>query len=295
MPDRPSPAADVIGFVGTGSIGAPMADRIVAAGHDVVVFDAAPAALDRFAGRATVAVSAREVAERADIVLGCLPDAAATVAVFDELRAGGRMRVFVHTGTSGAEVFDVLGERAGTVALVDAPVTGGVPRARAGDLTAMVAGAAQTVSSVERVLGCFASRIVRVGERPGDAQRVKLINNFLSAANLAVACEAIVLAQAAGLDPRTVLDVVNSGSGQNSATLTKLPDHVLPRRFDRGGRLALMLKDLDEAAKLAGATGVPIPLGDAVRACFERAVAAGSPGDDVTTIVRHMEAAAGLS
>lgn len=291
---QPRRGDEVIGFVGVGAIGRPMADCIVATGREVVVYDLSAGARDHFAGRARVAASGREVADRCDVVLACLPDESATVAAFAELRTGSRMRIFLQTGTSGPGLFAALASAAGPVTLVDSPVTGGVPRARAGDLTAIVAGPAAAVSEVEDVLHCFASKIVRVSERSGDAQRMKLVNNYLSAANLALACEALVLAQGAGLDPQVMLEVVNSGSGQNSATLTKLPDYVLPRRFDRGGHLYLMLKDLNEAAKLASDAGVPIPLGDEVRAAFERAVAAGAPGDDVTTVVRHMERAAGL-
>lgn len=270
-----------------------MAERIVATGRAVVVHDRAAGALNVFEGRATVAGSVGEVARSCEIVLACLPHKAATVEVFGQLRAAnGRMRIFVQTGTSGADLFECLDRRG--VELVDAPVTGGVPRARQGDLTVIVAGADAAVREVEDLLGAFASKLVRVSDRPGDGQRVKLINNFLSAANLALACEALVLTRGAGIDPRVMLEVVNNGSGQNNATLSKLPDYVVPRNFSRGGRLGLMLKDLTEAARLAQESGVPIPLGDAVRAGFERAIEFGAPDDDVTSVVRHMEDAAGL-
>src|SRR5690606_32734249 len=150
------------------------------------------------------------------------------------------------------------------------------------------------VTRARQYLEPFASKVVKVGSRVGDAQRVKLINNYLSAANLAIACEAIVLARKAELDLDVVLEVINHGSGQNSATLHKLPQYVVPRQFNRGGALGLMYKDLQEAAAEAQRQMVPMPLGDAVLSTFERALAEGSPTDDVTSIVKHMERAAGL-
>lgn len=287
-----------VGFVGLGAIGAPMADCLVGTGVDVVVYDISAAATEAFDGRARLAMSPREVADRASVVFACLPDGPVTRAVFagtDGLVGGEAMTTFVHTGTSGPDLLDELAGAAGDVMIVDSPVTGGVPRARKGDLTAIVAGAPAAVGAVRPLLRSFASKVVVVSERAGDAQRVKLVNNFLSAANLATACEALVVARKVGLDPQIVLDVVNSGSGQNSATLTKLPDYVVPRNFSRGGQIGLMVKDLKEAARLASAAGVPTPLGDAVRACFERALAMGQPTDDVTSLVLSMEDAAGLS
>lgn len=283
--------------MGVGAIGAPMADCLIGAGFDVVIYDVSPAARERFAGRAVVASSPREVSDRAPVVLACLPDGPITRAVFagsDGLAGGAAMTTFVHTGTSGPELFAELADEDSGVAFIDSPVTGGVPRARKGDLTAIVAGPAQAVADVDPVLRGFASKVVVVSERPGDAQRMKLVNNLLSAANLALACEALVLARKLGLDPHTMLEVVNSGSGQNSATLAKLPDYVVPRNFSRGGQLGLMRKDLAAAAKLAADAGVPIPLNDAVRDVFERAIAEGSATDDVTSIVLHMERAAQL-
>lgn len=286
----------VAGFVGVGSIGRPMAERICQAGYQLVVYDKDEKARENLRGQAVIAASPKEVADVADIVFSCLPSADAhRAAVMGKggLIEGSRMKLYVHTGTSGAPVIDELAQalsRKG-IGCLDAPVTGGVPRARQGDLTVIASGDLESLELARPYLECFASKVVHVSARAGDAQRMKLINNFLSAANLAMACEALVLSDMAGFDPAVTLEVINSGSGQNSATLTKLPDYVVPRAFNRGGAMGLMFKDLQEVGDEAERLGVPTPLGDAVRACFSRALAHGAPTDDVTSIIRHMEAA----
>lgn len=291
----PARNGEVLGFVGVGAMGRPMVEHLVASGRPVVVHDRSEEAVTGLA--ATIARTPTEVAARADVVLTCLPDAAILRDVVtgpDGLLRGDRMAVLVHTGTSGAEVVDELVGLLGDVALVDAPITGGVPRARQGTLTSIVAGADAHVERVRPYLEAFSSKVVQVSTRPGDGQRMKLVNNVLSAGNLALACEALVLGQKLGLDPHAIVEVVNSGSGQNSATLTKIPENVLPRNFKRGGAIPMLLKDLREAEAEARAHGVPTPLGDAVREVFARAVAEGSPTDDSTSVILHMERAAGL-
>lgn len=270
-----------------------MAGHLVAAGYDVLTYDPMPGVSVPGARRAH---SVREVGDAADIVLVCVPDAGALRdVVLDEggLAGAARVRVLVHTGTSGPEVLDELAGRV-ELQIVDAPITGGVPRARTGDLTTIVAGAAEVVALVRPLLETYSAEVVVISERAGDGQRAKLVNNLLSASNLALACEAFVLGERLGLDPEALLQVVNSGSGQNSATLTKIPDNVLPRRFNRGGRISMLLKDLDAARSEAERVAVPMPLAAAVRSAFAEAIAQDGPDGDSTSVVRHMARAAGL-
>lgn len=289
----------LVGFIGVGSIGRPMAERLIDAGFKLAVYDVNVAAMNYFSDRALCATSPKHLGDLASVVLSCLPTLDATreaILGSDGLIHGEKLSLHIHTGTVGAPLIQELGSQLNSrsVEVVDAPITGGVPRARAGQLTAIVSGPDQAVTRARQYLEPFASKVVKVGSRVGDAQRVKLINNYLSAANLAIACEAIVLARKAELDLDVVLEVINHGSGQNSATLHKLPQYVVPRQFNRGGALGLMYKDLQEAAAEAQRQMVPMPLGDAVLSTFERALAEGAPTDDVTSIVKHMERAAGL-
>ncbi len=288
-----------VGLIGLGRMGRPLAERLLGAGHPLVVFDIVPAAAAGLGPEARVAGSPREVADAAEVVLTCLPtlDSNRDVVLGEDGVHGGRaLRTLVCTGTIGVplavQIAGILS--AANVEFVDCPVTGGVPRAVIGDLTAIMAASVDAAAAVDPLVRTFASRTVLVGENAGDAQRVKLINNLLSASNLALACEAMVLAEKSGLDLPRVLEVVNTGSGQNYATSTKIPEYVIPRNFNRGGNLGGLLKDLQQASLEAEGWGVPMPLHAAVRAAYERAIEEGSPTDDSTSVVKHMERAAGV-
>ncbi len=156
------------------------------------------------------------------------------------------MRVYVHVGTTGSVLVQELAEQlaASGVDTVDAPMTGGTPRARAGTLTVMASGPRPAFDYVTPLLETYSTKIVYLGAKPGIAQTMKLINNMVSAANLAVAAEAMVMGAKAGLDPELMLAVMNSGTAQNSALLSKIPDHVLTRRFDYGSGIYVTEKDL---------------------------------------------------
>lgn len=288
-----------IGFIGLGAMGAPMAGRLAERNHELIVLDSNPAASTPLVERgATVAASPTEVADRAEIVFACLPTLASVRAVAcgpHGIAAGKAARIYVNLSTTGSplsrEVAAALAERG--IATLDAPITGGPPKARAGSLTVMVSGPRTAFETVEPVLGAFATHTVYLGDAPGAAQTMKLINNIMSAANLAIAAEAMVLGAKAGLDPEQMLAVLNNGSGQNSATLTKIPDHVLNRRFDYGGALYIIEKDLEAWRQEAEALRVPAWVGSAVRQLYLHALADGSPKDDMTTVVRLIEGWAG--
>lgn len=292
-------SAPIIGFLGVGLIGKPIAEHI-AKSWPLVVCDADPAALKGFAPHVSSVRSAVELADRADIVFACLPSLEAhRRALLDPktgVIAGRRLRGFVQVGTTGPEF---ARELAGAfmkrgVAMVDAPVSGGVPRAKAATLTVIASGEEALYRECEPMLRSFAKDVVYLGGEPGSAQTMKLINNLLSATNLAIACEALVLGAKAGLDPRRMIEVLNTGTGQNSATLTKVPDHVLPRSFDYGGRMELVCKDLKELVAESKHFAVPMPIATLVEETYRRAVEASSKDDDMTTIIRHIEKAAGV-
>lgn len=287
-----------IGFLGVGAIGRPMAERMLAR-YPLVVCDVSAAARSAFAGRAQLMQSARELGAAADVVFACLPTLQSyqeAVLGADGLMAGGRMRQYIHVGTTGPDLVKQMNAvlSAGGISMLDAPVTGGVPRARSGELTVMASGPRDLFGAVEAMIRCYASAIIYLGETPGLAQTMKLINNVLSAANLAVACEVLLLGVKAGLDPRQMLEVLNSGTGQNSATLTKIPHHLLPRSFDYGGRLEIVLKDLAMFVDQAAQLGLSTPLSDLVEATYRTAIAQEGPDRDITEVIRYMERAAGV-
>lgn len=294
-----SSAGSVVGFIGLGKIGGPLADRLLAAGFELVVHDIRAEAMAPFAGRAERAASCAEVGERTDIAFGCLQtaeDYRSAITGPNGLIEGRRVRTYAHIGTTGREsVIDLaraLGARG--VATVDAPMSGGVAAARDGRLVSMLAGPATAIDRMEPCVAAYSRRIVRLADAPGLAQAMKLFNNMLSAANLAVAVEIMVVGAKAGIPAETMLEVLNHGTGQNSATLTKIPDQIVPRSFAVGASLANALKDVSNYIDEAQALGVDSAFGEAVLARYRLAVDQGSAADDISTVIRPFERAAGV-
>jgi len=293
MPDR----LPTIGFLGLGAMGGPMAERLISGGADLVVYNRTAAKAAAFRDRARIAVTPAEVANQADIVFACVTGTEAyrdVVVGPNGIIHGGRARDYVHVGTSQPEFVEDLARAltARGINSLDAPVTGGVPRALNGTLTVMAAGPHAIFDRTKSYLKHYASKVIYLGERIGAAQIMKFVNNVLSASNLALACEAIVLGRKAGLDPRAMLEVINHGTGQNSATLTKIPDQVLTRKFKHGGSLGLMLKDLEVFSDLAARQGFSVPLAQAVIESFRTAAREEGDTEDLTKVIRPMERAA---
>lgn len=283
-----------LGFVGLGAMGARIAARLLDAGHRVVVCDArAQAAAPLRERGAEVAGSPRAVADVAATVFVSLPTPAIVRAVAlgdDGLAGGGALRTYVDLSTTGPAVAEEIAAALATrdVAAVDAPVSGGPAGAEAGRLTLMVAGPPVAVAAVQPLLEHFAGRVFVVGDRAGQGQAAKVINNLMSACSIAITAEAMVLAARAGLDPATLLDVVDASSGQNNAASDKFPKQVLTRNFDHGFRLELMAKDVRLALDEAHRRQVPMLLGATVSELWNLAETQ-DVGDDCTAIVRMFE------
>ena len=287
-----------VGFVGLGQMGGPMSRRLLAAGHALVVHDARAAAIDALAGDGVEAAgSPAEVAERAQIVLVSLPtpEVVRTVALGpDGLVHGGAIRTYVDLSTTGqavaAEVAAALAERG--IATLDAPVSGGVRGATQGTLAVMVAGPAPELERVRPLLEVF-GRVFHVGARAGLGQLMKLANNFLSATAIAATAEAVVLGVKGGLDPATMLEVINASTGRNTASEDKFPRQILTGRYAAGFTAGLLTKDLGLCAAAAEALGVPMPVAETVHARWRRAVAALGADADMTRFVALVEEDAG--
>lgn len=284
-----------IGFIGIGAMGLPMAKCLMAHGYHVVAYDTQEAALRALGPDAEIASSSRAVADRADIVLACLPTLAAhrsAVIGADGLGAGRRMRTYIHLSTTGAGIVNEIAAALAPRVVVDAPVTGGVERAIQGTLTTIVSADRAAMAEVMPVLRSYSSHVVEVSDRTGDAQLMKLINNILSTTNLAIACEAMLVGAKAGLDAAVMLDVLNHGSGQNSATLTKIPNNVLTRQFDFGAALSIILKDAGQFIEEAKARGVPTTMASAAIENYRKAAEQEGLNADMTAVIRPMERAA---
>jgi 3-hydroxyisobutyrate dehydrogenase-like beta-hydroxyacid dehydrogenase len=290
-----------LGFVGIGRMGAPMASRLIAAGYAVTVFDALQASMQSLVAKgAKTAASPREVANEADIVFASLPtpDVVRKVALGDDgVIQGSRVRVFVDLSTTGprvsAEVDQALGRASRPVAMVDCPVSGGVAGAEKGSLTMMVAGPRHAYEEIEPMLKQL-GRIHVCGDKPGQAQVVKLANNLMSVTCMAVSCEMLVLGARAGVDPKIMVDVIGVSSGRNGALQDKIPRHILTRTFDFGFSTALSHKDAGLCLSEAEALGVPLIVGTAARQVLTMTKAQFGADADFTNMVRLFEQWAGV-
>jgi 3-hydroxyisobutyrate dehydrogenase-like beta-hydroxyacid dehydrogenase len=290
-----------IGFIGVGQMGAPMAERLLAAGREVAVFDVNAAAVAPLAARGAVAAqSAREAASGAEIVFACLPspDVSRSVALGPDGVAGVEgLRIYVESSTIGTATIKAIaaGLAARGITVLDAPVSGGPRGARAGKLATMVAGDPSAFDRVKPHFDAICGKVFYVGATPGLAQITKLANNMISGAAMAVSMEAAVMAVKAGVDAHTLIDVVNASTGRNTCTTDKFPQSILPRTFDYGGKLATMYKDVELCFAEARALGVPMWVGAAVVQLWFQAMAEGRGQDDYTTLIKTIEGWTGVT
>jgi 2-hydroxy-3-oxopropionate reductase len=199
--------------------------------------------------------------------------------------------VYVDLSTTGPAVAEEVAELLGGVGVgvVDAPVSGGIAGAESGKLTVMAAGAPEQVALARPVLELLGSRIFVVGERPGQGQAVKVINNLMSACSMAITAEATSLGVKAGLDPATLLEVVAASSGSNTAAAQKFPSYVLTRTFHQGFRMSLMAKDVRLCLSEARRLGVPMLLGATVEQLWNLGEATFADDADFIEIVKMFE------
>ena len=288
-----------LGFIGVGRMGQHMASRLIEAGYALTIFDTNETAMQRLEQRgAKRAASAADVAAQCETVLVSLPtpDIVKAVALGKAgVIEGGKAKVFVDLSTTGPRVAKEVAEGLAKkgITAVDAPVSGGPSGAEKGTLAMMVAcpkALADELRPVIEVLGKF----FYIGEAPGLGQTMKVINNLLSATAITITSEAMVMGVKAGLDPATMLDVINAGSGRNTATADKFPRCVLPRRFDFGFTTGLLYKDIKLCLDEAEALGVPMIVGNAVRQMMAIGKAAQGADADITEFVKPLEKLAGV-
>lgn len=289
-----------LGFVGLGRMGGPMLVRLLEAGHTVHVYDPSEQAMAIAVQRgAKPASSAAAVSDAADIVLASLPtpDVVQKVVLGENgLSSGGRATVVIDLSTTGPRVAGAIaaalaGE--GRITLVDSPVSGGVAGAEKGTLALMVSCPEPVFRRIEPVLGNL-GKVFFVGEKPGLGQTLKLANNLLSVAALAISSEVMVMGVKAGLDPQMMIDVVNVSSGRNNAIQDKFPRAILTRTFDFGFATGLSFKDVRLCVDEAEAMGVPMVVGSAVRQFLSVANATYGATSDFTEMVKLVEEWAGV-
>jgi 3-hydroxyisobutyrate dehydrogenase-like beta-hydroxyacid dehydrogenase len=238
------------------------------------------------------------VASAAEVVLMSLPTPPIVQAVSlgeGGILRGSRVKTLIDLSTTGPSVAKVVAKVAGDrkVAWVDSPVSGGVAGATKGTLAVMVSCAKATFPLVDPVLKTF-GKTFYVGEKPGLAQIAKLANNLLAASAIVVSSEAVAMGVKAGLDAKVLIDIINAGSGRNSATQDKFPRSILTRSFDFGFATGLSYKDVRLCIDEAEALGVPMVAGAAVRQMLAITQAKFGADSDFTSIAKVVEEWAGI-
>ncbi|MCO5132537.1 MAG: NAD(P)-dependent oxidoreductase [Xanthobacteraceae bacterium] len=288
-----------IGFIGLGKMGFPMARRLIEAGHRLVAFDQRREAMAALAALgAEAAASPKDVADRVETVLASLPSLQASLEVAtgaDGVIAGQRVKRFVDLSTIGSRmavrIHDLLSRRG--IVQLDSPVSGGVGGAEKGTLAVMVSGPRAEFDALKPVLDVI-GKVFFIGEKPGSAQTMKLANNFLSATAIVATSEAVVMGVKAGLDPAVMIEVINAGSGINSASRDKFPKSVLPRSFDFGFATGLMVKDVRLCLEEAKSLGLSLDVAEAVGKLWETVIAEMGAESDFTAAIQPIERRAGV-
>jgi 3-hydroxyisobutyrate dehydrogenase-like beta-hydroxyacid dehydrogenase len=277
-------------------MGAHMARRLLEAGHSLTVYDTSPDAMREMEkSGAQAADSALEVANAAETAFLSLPTPDIVQKVCVGLGGATRLKHVADCSTTGPQVARIAQAELAKHGIVymDAPVSGGLAGARDGTLAVMVSGRRAVFEKLEGVLKNF-GKVFFVGEAAGQAQVMKLANNLLAAAVIVLSSEAIAMGVKAGLNPRQMCEIINAGSGRNSATQDKFPRSVLPGTFDFGFATGLSYKDVRLCLQEADAQGVPMIVGAAVFQMLGVTKARFGADSDFTSIARVYEEWAGI-
>lgn len=286
-----------VGFIGLGIMGRPMAGRLHNAGFSLHVHDSQAQQAQQWAQEVGCVAcdQLEELGRRCTTIVLMLPSSQQVREVVEALRPGLVAGTLVIDMTSGSpSVTQQLQRslRADGISLVDAPVSGGPARAATGELAIMFGGSQHELERARPVLQAMGSAVHHVGN-VGAGQTVKALNNLMFASGVLITVEAMLIAQRAGLDPATLIDVANSSSGENFATRFMAKQQILSRSFHPAFRLDLMFKDLTIAADLARETRTTAPYTLQCRETWSAAVGLLGPGHDNSAIARYCEMIAG--
>ena len=281
---------NVIGFVGLGQMGGPMATNVAKGGADLIVYDKAGTA-ERAPAGTKLANSLGDVLSSADTIFLSVPDGPISIALAKEIAAaeGRRTKVVIDLSTIGPvaskEANEIL--KAAGVTYIDAPVSGGQSGAVAGTITIMWGGPKKVLDDHMEIMKSFSGNVFHCGEHPGQGQAVKILNNYLSATAFAATCEAVSYGMSQGVEMKTILDAINVSSGRNTATGDKFPNRILTGTFDAGFATKLQAKDVNLFLANAKAAGTPLTVAATVAAIWNGCDAA-KPGSDITRIYDYI-------
>ena len=288
-----------VGFVGVGNMGNPIAMNVLKSGFALTVYDLYPEAMRNLVeAGARGASSAADVLERSAVVMTCLPGSPEVEAFY--LSAGGAMEL-AKPGTVFVDLSSVLPStprklearaKACGVQFLEAPVSGGITGARAATLAVMTGGDAAVLQRVRPILDAIGKNIYHIGPA-GSGNTLKAINNMMSTVNACTMMEGFVVGLKAGLDLKTMAEVVRASSG-NSNALARVDRALVPRNFEPGFKVALMNKDLETFHTIARELHVPVSFSSLAQRYQQAALAAGLGEKDTSVIFTLIEQSAGL-
>lgn len=283
-----------IGFIGLGIMGKPMSKNLLKAGYDLVVCDVVKAAVDEMvAAGAQAAATPKAVAEQADIIITMLPNSPHVKQVVlgenGVIEGAKKGSVLVDMSSIAPlvsrEVAGKLAEKG--IDMLDAPVSGGEPKAIDGSLSVMVGGKKEVFDKCYPIMKTMAGSVVLVGD-VGAGNVTKLANQIIVAINIAAMSEALVLASKAGVEPDLVYQAIRGGLAGSTVLDAKAP-LVMERKFEPGFRINLHIKDLNNVLETSHEVGVPLPLTAAVMEMMQALKIDGKGNDDHGSLVRYYE------
>ena len=292
-------AMDRITFIGLGKMGYPMAGRLVLGGYPLTVYDLNQEAAKRFAAEFTcrTASSANQAAQDADVVITMLPD---SNDVFTVVRGSETQPGILSVLNPGTTVIDMSScnplasqklagiLREHRITLVDAPVSGGVRNAKKGSLSVMFGGSSDSLLRCRPILENIGTSIFHTGA-VGSGHAMKALNNYVSAAGLVAAVEALRTGEKFGLDPKVMTEVLNSSTGRNNTTENKVLQYMLSGTFNSGFSLRLMAKDIATAIDLAENLHIQARLGHTCSDIWSEAAAISDEAVDHTEMYRILD------
>jgi 3-hydroxyisobutyrate dehydrogenase len=293
------PSSAKVAFIGIGTMGWPMASRLVGHVAELAVFDIAQDRVAQFAAEVggNAKASPAEAAANADILITMLPTSTQVADVLESISGvmpPGSLVVEMSSGTPAATIA-LEGQLSDIgIRLIDCPVSGGSARAPSGELTIMAGGADEDIGWAEPLLRLLGTTIHRCGP-VGSGHAMKALNNLVYAGGFLVALEALVMGKAAGLSPSQMLDVMNQSSGMNYSTKSKIAPAVLSRSFESGFELDLLLKDVRIALGIGEGHDVESAVGSAILEVLTDAAGSLGPGRDVAAVALTLERLSGQS
>lgn len=283
-----------IGFIGLGIMGKPMAQNLLKAGYELTVYDITSGRVDELVkAGARRGSSSKDVAAQSEVVITMLPNSPhvreAVLGSNGVLDGAKRGTILVDMSSIAPLASQEIAAQAREkgVAMLDAPVSGGEPKAVAGTLAIMVGGPQETFEQVKDILAKMGSSVTRVGEI-GSGNVTKLANQIIVALNIAAMSEAMVLATKAGVDPQMVFQAIRGGLAGSAILDAKMP-LALKGNFKPGFRIELHIKDMANALDTAHELGVPVPLSSVVMEIMQALKADGKAANDHGGLIQFYE------